>query len=133
MKNSNNLFLVLITFHVKLFFIPLFNVILVKVKPLFNLIPADAKVKLWFMSGGCQKFLDIFLQILPQIRKRRAQGADPGWIKDLTTGKLNSQFAYVDPSDPTYVFVTQPAFVSFIFPLFLFFKLHVFFLVSTFY
>jgi len=88
------------------------NYLSLKVKPLFNLIPADAKVKIWFMSGGCQKFLDIFLQILPQIRKRRAQGADPGWIKDLTTGKLNSQFAYVDPSDPTYVFVTQPAFAQ---------------------
>jgi len=88
--------------------------ILVKVKPLFNLIPGDAKVKLWFMSGGCQKFLDIFLQVLPQIRKRKADGADPGWIKDLTSGNLNSKYAYVDPSDPTYVFVTQPqAVISF--------------------
>lgn len=60
------------------------------------------------MSGGCQKFLDIFLQILPQIRKRKNDGADPNFIRDLTTGKLNSKYAYVDPSDPTYVFVTQP-------------------------
>jgi len=85
------------------------NYLAIKVKPLFNLIPGDAKVKIWFMSGGCQKFLDIFLQVLPQIRKRKSEGADPGWIKDLTSGNLNNKYAYVDPSDPTYVFVTQPA------------------------
>ena len=26
-------------------------------KPLYNMIPSDAEFKLWFMEGGCGKFL----------------------------------------------------------------------------
>lgn len=83
------------------------NYLYIKVNPLFNLIPSPAKVKLWFMSGGCQKFLDVFLLILPQIRKKRQDGAE-NIIRDLNAGNLEKKYAYVDPSDPSVIFVTQP-------------------------
>lgn len=86
--------------------------LLVRVKPLFGLLPGDCTVKLWFMSGGCQKFLKYFISILGQIRKRKQEGADPAFVKDLMNGTLDSKFAaYVDPNDPSVVFVSQPEMV----------------------
>ena len=105
MRNLNNLFLERIICIVISFYLS-FSC-LVKVNPLFNLIPSPAKVKLWFMSGGCQKFLDVFLLILPQIRKKRQDGAE-NIIRDLNAGNLEKKYAYVDPSDPSVIFVTQP-------------------------
>ena len=64
------------------------------------------------MSGGCQKFLKYFTSILGQIRKRKQEGADPAFVKDLMNGTLDSKFAaYVDPNDPSVVFVSQPELV----------------------
>jgi hypothetical protein len=37
-------------------------------KPLFNLLPADAEFKIWFMEGGCGKFLHCFRHTIKQIR-----------------------------------------------------------------
>jgi len=72
------------------------------------MLPGDSKIKIWFMSGGCQKFLNYFIQILKQVRARRQSGPDATFLKHLTSGTLDKHFGYVDPSDPTTVFVTQP-------------------------
>lgn len=37
-------------------------------KPLYNMIPADAEFKIWFMEGGCGKFLKSFRYTIKQIR-----------------------------------------------------------------
>ena len=38
-------------------------------KPLFNSLPNDAEVKIWFMEGGCGKFLKLFRHTLGKIRE----------------------------------------------------------------
>eukprot|EP01015_Nassula_variabilis_P021008 TRINITY_DN3712_c0_g1_i12.p1 TRINITY_DN3712_c0_g1~~TRINITY_DN3712_c0_g1_i12.p1 ORF type:complete len:281 (+),score=43.09 TRINITY_DN3712_c0_g1_i12:110-952(+) len=77
-------------------------------KPLYNLLPGDTEFKIWFMSGGCQKFLDLFMRILEQMRRRQFQGPDPSFIDSLRSGRLEQNLAYADPSDPTTVYITQP-------------------------
>ena len=38
-------------------------------KPLFDQLPADAHAKIWFMEGGCGKFLKCFRYTLGKIRE----------------------------------------------------------------
>ena len=79
-----------------------------KVKPLYNLLPGDSSFKFWFKSGGCNKFLKCFCVVLDQIRKRKNQGPDPRFLNDVRDGSFGQQEAFVDPNDPTTIFVTQP-------------------------
>ncbi len=46
-------------------------------KPLFNSLPGDAEVKIWFMEGGCGKFLKLFRATLGKIRENSARGGPP--------------------------------------------------------
>jgi hypothetical protein len=46
-------------------------------KPLFNSIPADAFVKIWFMEGGCGKFLKCFRHTMGRIRENAGRGGPP--------------------------------------------------------
>ncbi len=38
-------------------------------KPLFNSLPSDANLKIWFMEGGCGKFLQCYRYTLKKIRE----------------------------------------------------------------
>ena len=38
-----------------------------KVDPLYNLLPNQAEVKLWFTQGGCDKFLRIFEYVSKEV------------------------------------------------------------------
>jgi WW domain-binding protein 2 len=38
-------------------------------KPMFNSLPNDASVKIWFMEGGCGKFLKLFRATVGKIRE----------------------------------------------------------------
>ncbi|OMJ66031.1 hypothetical protein SteCoe_37270 [Stentor coeruleus] len=80
------------------------------VKPLYNLIPCNAKFKFWFMSGGTGTFLPLFYGITDQIRKRRIngnQGPDPRFVESVASGNIQN-VAYVDPNDPSVIFIQQP-------------------------
>jgi len=44
------------------------NYISCTTKPLFNSLPNDAECKIWFMEGGCSKFLRAFRETLEKIR-----------------------------------------------------------------
>jgi hypothetical protein len=46
-------------------------------KPLFNSLPSDAEVKIWFMEGGCGKFLKCFRYTLGKIRENPSRGGPP--------------------------------------------------------
>lgn len=37
-------------------------------KPMHNMIPSDAEFKIWFMEGGCGRFLKCFRMTLKQLR-----------------------------------------------------------------
>lgn len=81
-----------------------------KVEPLYGLIPCPAEFKFWFMSGGTGTFLPLFYNTTDQIRKRRDQGhagPDPRFIQCVAAGQLRN-VAYVDPNDPSTIFVQQP-------------------------
>jgi hypothetical protein len=39
------------------------NYLELQLKPFYNLIPGITTVKLWFTSGGCQKFLKCFIHV----------------------------------------------------------------------
>ena len=54
------------------------------------------------------KFLKYFIQILKQVRANRNKGPDSIFMKHLNQGTLEKHFGYVDPSDPSLVFVSQP-------------------------
>ena len=85
---------------------------IVRVKPLFGL-PGLITVKLKFTSGGCGKFIECFSLLLGQIKERKELGPDPAFINDLVSGNLeNRHAAFVDPNDPSVVFVSQPEVVS---------------------
>ncbi|OMJ86965.1 hypothetical protein SteCoe_11438 [Stentor coeruleus] len=86
------------------------NYISGSVKPLYNLIPCNAKFKFWFMSGGTGTFLPMFYGIVDQIRRRRANGSngpDPRFVESVASGNIQN-VAYVDPNDPSVIFVLQP-------------------------
>mmetsp|Transcript_20796 Transcript_20796/g.48235 ORF Transcript_20796/g.48235 Transcript_20796/m.48235 type:complete len:226 (-) Transcript_20796:108-785(-) len=59
---------------------------------------------LTFRAGGCGTFLPIFYKLLHEIE---ASGEDNALTKAARQGRLN-QVAFVDPSDPSTLFVTQP-------------------------
>mmetsp|Transcript_50001 Transcript_50001/g.131773 ORF Transcript_50001/g.131773 Transcript_50001/m.131773 type:complete len:197 (-) Transcript_50001:88-678(-) len=63
------------------------------------------KVYLTFWSGGCGTFLPLFYQIMSQIVQEQVEGGEV--IQAAAEGRLN-QVAYVDPSDPSVLFLAQP-------------------------
>lgn len=78
-----------------------------RVRPLYNLIPCDGRFKFWFMSGGTGTFLPLFYDLSRQVRRSRNRGPDPRFVEAVSRGNLRN-VAYVDPNDPTVIFVQQP-------------------------
>lgn len=68
-------------------------------------LPGPAKFKLVFREGGCGTFLHFFLRALREIRSGR------GVLGSMAaSGALRTEAAaFVDPNDPTVIFVVQPA------------------------
>ena len=69
-------------------------------------LPGEASFKLTFREGGCQTFLDFFLKCLREIRKSSSKNA--GTLASLALNGQLEKAGFVDPSDPTVIFVTQP-------------------------
>jgi hypothetical protein len=74
---------------------------------------APSKFRLYFSQGGCTTFLNFFFKIMEKYKVAdemartaflESQRAVQSWVAD--------QQAYVDPSDPSVIFVTQPAAVE---------------------
>jgi len=84
------------------------NYVSCAVQPLYDLIPGHAKLKIWFMKGGCGTFLPLWRSIIHQIRQNNNEGPDPRFVEEVRQGNLDN-IAYVDPNDPSRIFVSQPA------------------------
>ncbi|EAS02026.3 PH-GRAM-WBP2 domain protein, putative (macronuclear) [Tetrahymena thermophila SB210] len=84
------------------------NYLQAKTKPLYGLIPDIASFKLWFKSGGCQKFLNLFDVVLREVRQIKNRNQMRGLNQRVQNGQFSNNAAYSDPSDPTVIFVTQP-------------------------
>eukprot|EP00743_Colponemidia_sp_Colp-15_P008199 GILK01008891.1.p1 GENE.GILK01008891.1~~GILK01008891.1.p1 ORF type:complete len:275 (-),score=25.50 GILK01008891.1:49-873(-) len=83
-----------------------------RVEPLWGSIPAPAEVKLTFKEGGCGTFLPLFFTLIEQIRtsiaSQRPAAPDPRFVDAVRTGNIRN-VAYIDPSDPSVVYISQPA------------------------
>ena len=78
------------------------------VKPIYGLLPGDTTFKLWFTSGGCQTFLNCFCRVVDQIRKGGRGGPDKRFIDQVRLGQFAGQKGFVDPNDPSVIYVSQP-------------------------
>jgi len=69
-------------------------------------LPGPASFKLSFNNGGCGVFLSIFIRSL---RELRSGTTNSGLGRLAATGALQAETsAFVDPNDPSVVFISQP-------------------------
>mmetsp|Transcript_40653 Transcript_40653/g.71547 ORF Transcript_40653/g.71547 Transcript_40653/m.71547 type:complete len:219 (+) Transcript_40653:42-698(+) len=62
---------------------------------------------LTFNAGGCGTFLPLFFKLMTDVRQQMAQSAAAGVAQAAQEGRLN-QVAFVDPSDPSVLYLSQP-------------------------
>ena len=108
MRNSSSQFSDLIIYQVFIHFKNLFMNEIGTVKPIYGLLPGDATFKLWFTSGGCQTFLNCFCRVMDQVRKGGQKGPDNRFIEQVRLGQFAGQKGFVDPNDPSVIYVSQP-------------------------
>lgn len=79
--------------------------------PTQNLLPGHCHFKFWFMKGGCDKFVKDLNQLIIGVRKYKNNMhtfvESSSLYNDIRSGKFAQQ-AYVDPNDPSHVFMQQP-------------------------
>ena len=92
---------------------PLFGAIYLRGSslPYQNLLPGNSHFKLWFKNGGCDTFIRILSKLIKENRafkdNRDAMVQQSQMYNDMRQGKFNFN-AYVDPSDPSHIYVAQP-------------------------
>ena len=76
-----------------------------------NLLPGHCHFKLWFMKGGCDSFIRNLDRQIKEVRKfngnMEAFTMNSGMYSDMRDGKFQHQ-AFVDPNDPSQIFMQQP-------------------------
>ncbi len=82
-------------------------------KPLFNILPGDIKFKIWFMEGGCGTFVPAFLNMVSSLRRNQNKGHDQKFMNTIASGQF-AKTAYVDPNDPSTIFLEQPDVILFL-------------------
>lgn len=86
------------------------NYIRGKVQPMYGLIPGPASYKIWFMNGGCSKFLKAYHHIVDKVRAAMHQpGHAMGYAPQFSSGNFQENFvAFADANDPSVLYVSQP-------------------------
>jgi len=75
------------------------------VRPLFGLLPGDSHFKLWFYNGNSNTFIRILSRMIEIQRKGQyQQPAQNPYIQQFTSGNFDRK-AFVDPDDPTVVYI----------------------------
>jgi hypothetical protein len=81
--------------------------------PLGNALQEDIKWCLSFRNGGVGTFLRLFYQLLTEMRQRMGQPAGQSSTGPLPVPQAVAvqlvNAAFVDPSDPSKLYVSQPA------------------------
>ena len=79
--------------------------------PYQNLLPGHCHFKLWFKNGGCDTFINNLSKILKEVRKHnnniQSFIQNSGLYNDLRNGNFQNK-AFVDPNDPSKIFVEHP-------------------------
>lgn len=77
-----------------------------------NRLPHPAKFKITFNAGGVGTFLRLFFPMMERVHAAN-EAQRQAFFNQVENGKfVRSQQAYFDPSDPSVVYVTQPAFAK---------------------
>ena len=79
-------------------------------KPLINL-PGNVNFKIWFMSGGCGTFAPAYLKMVYSMRVNRNRGIDQQIQRNIESGNYGKT-AYIDPNDPSVIYLQQPQIVQ---------------------
>mmetsp|Transcript_115195 Transcript_115195/g.372688 ORF Transcript_115195/g.372688 Transcript_115195/m.372688 type:complete len:221 (+) Transcript_115195:94-756(+) len=69
---------------------------------------SPAAWSLTFNSGGCGTFLPLFYRLLAELQEASQASSGSSVAQAAQDGRLG-QVAYVDPSDPSVLFLSQPA------------------------
>ena len=78
-------------------------------RPLNNSLPGEITFKIWFMDGGCQKFVKTIrnnLKIMREHSRRPGSNYQQAIIQEYSAPGYSNQFALYDPSDPSTIYVT---------------------------
>jgi hypothetical protein len=75
-------------------------------KPLLNSLPGNITFKVWLMNGGCGTFAPAYLKMVLSCRRNKGRGAENSVINSYQN-KGNKK-AYLDPNDPSVIYVQQP-------------------------
>jgi hypothetical protein len=70
---------------------------------------SPAAVRLTFNQGGCNTFLRIFFGLMERVHAEYAARASLLAASSVQSFLQEVQAAYVDPSDPSVIYLTQPA------------------------
>jgi hypothetical protein len=70
---------------------------------------APAAVKLTFNQGGCNTFLRLFFGLMQRVHAESAARAALLAASSVQSFLEEVQAAYIDPSDPSVIYLTQPA------------------------
>ena len=70
--------------------------------PLHNSLPGKVSFKIWFTEGGCSGFNRVYRSTLMNIRANKSQEQ---LAKDCSSSDFRQQFALIDPSDPSMIYV----------------------------
>jgi hypothetical protein len=71
-----------------------------------------SKFKLHFYHGGCQTFLKFFFEIMEKYKQAETSRSAFFQSPPAMQSFIQDMQAYVDPSDPTKIFIVQPAAIS---------------------
>ena len=81
-----------------------------KCKPLQpGSLPGDPSFKMWFMEGGCMRFIKSIRYCLRKLReasKNRNQAFS--LAQAVSSQEFAREFALFDPNDPSTIYVNQP-------------------------
>ena len=84
-------------------------------EPLPGGLTDEIKWTLTFKEGGVGTFLPLFFRLVHEMRRRMAQESQPQYEHNFTAPPVAQQVvqqiigaAYVDPNDPTKLYVSQP-------------------------
>ena len=84
------------------------NYITGKCMPLLNSLPGIITFKVWLMTGGCGTFAPAYLRMVKSCRANRGRGAQQSVINSYQVPS-GGKTAYIDPNDPSVIYLQQPA------------------------
>ena len=76
-------------------------------QPLLNSLPGKISFKIWLMNGGCGTLAPAYLKMVKSCRANSGRGAQQSVINSYQS-KNKGKTAYIDPNDPSVIYLQQP-------------------------